>query len=883
MKLFRRRPKADNAEEDSNVSRAAGDAASKVIAGAAAGKGVAAAGKGIMAAGKGVMNVANAGVNIASSGADAAKGATANAASLAKNGVAGTVALAKDGVGAAKGGVADAAALAKGGVAGAVALAKDGVTGAADKAFKGFAGVAKTLRGGDAGSEGRGGGDDVVVARTPAGCWFTPSAGWPQDVDTWEDGAPPPLMPSAREAPALFAEGATSLQPIGELRIEVLEAEGLRSRDMMTSCDPYAVVLFEGYAARTHPIQGTSRPRWLPERSARAFALPVRLPFSCAYVALLDADVLRRKLNPGKSFINELGSTLGTSSLGSSIGRVVLELSTLTPGTEYDCWLPLHTKSTEAPDGRRRGFVRLRYSLRVKSERSRLLRYVMPPTIQPEFAVPFSKRTHLKHSRFAYSGIEPTNHFSLRVLRAHLVELSDALDECIEAVLFAYTDLLFWRGWRIPESVFACVAWQWLVSYPRFLPACIPLLGCHFLARSYQRSLVLATTRQQKSPSSSSSSAAAAAVTNLKGRTISRAISEQPGLMALAKGLILGSPPAILQVEPASAGGGGEGKASARDEDGGDDEEDDDDDDDEEEEDDDDDEEGEAGAGEGGGDAKGSGGLSGARALKALNPLRRKRAKAASIGRLRLVSRFVPSKGSFAAKLKELKKLVEAEIDEMIEDAEGEAKAEDGGQGKTLAGRMLGGAVDRVKSVNPLAVVLTPVQHGLGKLAAPVRSVERLLLWQDRVTTGWVWVGLLTLSVLLALPVLLLPWLAALLCRLVGLAALGPHMHLVGRWLAKRSAEAQAKEAAWAAADAEGKERLAEVAKAELLAKAKKKLEKAQARLSKRSRTQAARDAYISDNRYNLIVLPSRTSMRVKHRALADVTRSRAYAAPEGW
>ena len=205
MKLFRRRPKADNAEEDSNGSRAAGDAASKVIAGAAAGKGVAAAGKGIMAAGKGVMNVANAGVNIASSGADAAKGATANAASLAKNGVAGTVALAKDGVGAAKGGVADAAALAKGGVAGAVALAKDGVAGAADKAFKGFAGVAKTLRGGDAGSEGRGGGDDVVVARTPAGCWFTPSAGWPQDVDTWEDGAPPPLMPSAREAPARFA------------------------------------------------------------------------------------------------------------------------------------------------------------------------------------------------------------------------------------------------------------------------------------------------------------------------------------------------------------------------------------------------------------------------------------------------------------------------------------------------------------------------------------------------------------------------------------------------------------------------------------------------------------------------------------------------------
>ena len=196
---------------------------------------------------------------------------------------------------------------------------------------------------------------------------------------------------------------------------------------------------------------------------------------------------------------------------------------------------------------------------------------------------------------------------------------------------------------------------------------------------------------------------------------------------------------------------------------------------------------------------------------------------------------------------------------------------------------LLGGAVDRVKSVNPLAVVLTPVQHGLGKLAAPVRSVERLALWEDRVTTGWVWVGLLTLSVLLALPVLLLPWLAALLCRLVGLAALGPHMHLVGRWLAKRSAEAQAKEAAWAAADAEGKERMAEVAKAELLAKAEKKLEKAQARLSKRSRTQAARDAYISDNRYNLIVLPSRTSMRVKHRALADATRSRAYAAPEGW
>ena len=123
--------------------------------------------------------------------------------------------------------------------------------------------------------------------------------------------------PTAAEEPCLFPEllGKGSEEVLGELRVEILEAERLPKMDGVGTCDPYAVVVFEGCAARTLAVRGKAsdrqRPRWGSE-AARAFRFPVRCPYSCLYVALKDADDL-----------------LGNDGLDpdDDIGRVTLPLS----------------------------------------------------------------------------------------------------------------------------------------------------------------------------------------------------------------------------------------------------------------------------------------------------------------------------------------------------------------------------------------------------------------------------------------------------------------------------------------------------------------------------------------------------------------------------
>ena len=155
---------------------------------------------------------------------------------------------------------------------------------------------------------------------------------------------------------------------IGELCVEVLEAERLPKMDSgFGSADPYAIVLFEGTAARTSTIKQSRSPQWTCG-TARAFRFPVRCPYSCVYVALKDEDVVGS---------NEV------------IGRVIIELGSLYARTQYDCWLPLARSNLRHPG--RMGAVRLRYSVCFHSNRERILGYVRPPS-QPTFFMRFLKR-----------------------------------------------------------------------------------------------------------------------------------------------------------------------------------------------------------------------------------------------------------------------------------------------------------------------------------------------------------------------------------------------------------------------------------------------------------------------------------------------------------
>ena len=148
-----------------------------------------------------------------------------------------------------------------------------------------------------------------------------------------------------------------------------------------------------------------------------------------------------------------------------------------------------------------------------------------------------------------------------------------------------------------------------------------------------------------------------------------------------------------------------------------------------------------------------------------------------------------------------------------------------------------------IMTINPLAPVLGPLQRILGKVLVHVRTVHRVLAWEDRFVTTIVvrltqskpinfastFVRLnrdVALSpcvcagaqycqlVLLTLVLLIIPW-AFLLhwgARLVGFLLFGPHMHLVGRLLARNAAKAAEIESRYQKGDSKvRKEMIAEV------------------------------------------------------------------------
>ena len=77
-------------------------------------------------------------------------------------------------------------------------------------------------------------------------------------------------------------------QALGELRVEILETDGLPQMDLLGN-DCYAVVIFEDSLACTEVIAGVANPRW-HEQTARAFRFPVFAPHSQLQLALFDCD-----------------------------------------------------------------------------------------------------------------------------------------------------------------------------------------------------------------------------------------------------------------------------------------------------------------------------------------------------------------------------------------------------------------------------------------------------------------------------------------------------------------------------------------------------------------------------------------------------------------
>ena len=200
----------------------------------------------------------------------------------------------------------------------------------------------------------------------------------------------------------------------------------------------------------------TTNPKW-SATDPRAFRFPVQKPYSCLYVALLDEDVV---------------------GLSEGIGRVVIPLATLASGTEYDVWLPMHLQ-TDMSGLHTRGHLRLRYTLTL-SERSRLLEY--PFDSPRSFVLPFHSTARLRDAQFAIEGVDSDGRYSWDTLHDHFDELKEHL-QWANGVAGVVRKILFWKWPHSIVSAIHLVAWQFLVSFPVWIPSFLlieVLIRLHF-------------------------------------------------------------------------------------------------------------------------------------------------------------------------------------------------------------------------------------------------------------------------------------------------------------------------------------------------------------------------------------------------------------------
>ena len=315
--------------------------------------------------------------------------------------------------------------------------------------------------------------DTEVVEPTPENRWFTPMNGWPCD-DGNEHATPHHLMPTAKDAAPLFE---SEDKAIGELRVEVLEAENLPNMDAVSGMslgnktDAYALLLFEGFAAQTSVVFDSLNPRWggTDPKSFRAFRFPVMAPYSVLYVCMVDYDGTKA---------NAPSSSKGSFKIDGDdpIGRIAIQLGRLTASTQYDCWFQLGYGAIEKPNGKL-GSVRLRFSVTFKSERRRILSYLKDPPLP---VIPLNKKRYRKIAAFAKHGKLADESYNWAVLMVYVDELKANLKSAI-SVLAGLESWLLWRKRYIPCSMASCVAYQVIISYPHLIPSACCVMALVFL------------------------------------------------------------------------------------------------------------------------------------------------------------------------------------------------------------------------------------------------------------------------------------------------------------------------------------------------------------------------------------------------------------------
>jgi C2 domain len=139
---------------------------------------------------------------------------------------------------------------------------------------------------------------------------------------------------------------------IGALRVEVLGCVGLNR----TKPDVSVYMVCGDAAFCSDVLTGYRSPMW-PSVSRRACVFPIHHAYAKLYIGVFDVRIRKNKENDV------------------FCGRVAIDISCIRPNTEYDTTMPLRA-STFIYDKRKRGVIRVRFSIHWFDERAAVLSYL---------------------------------------------------------------------------------------------------------------------------------------------------------------------------------------------------------------------------------------------------------------------------------------------------------------------------------------------------------------------------------------------------------------------------------------------------------------------------------------------------------------------------
>jgi len=228
-------------------------------------------------------------------------------------------------------------------------------------------------------------------------------------------------------------------EAVGCIHMEVLQCFGLPRRDFRKKSSAFCILVCDRHAFKTDVIPPISNPMWL-SKMRRACVFPLCRAFSRVYIGVFATGKM------GDVFI----------------GRVVVDVSRLRPGSTYDVTLPLRL-SNQVYSRTKRGAIRFRMHLQWHDERSALLSYLTSTT--PRF-LPHDNITVKCTDNKAFQNVARVVHgydvpgkFSMKLAKATTREINFIRIHVLRYI--RKREIRNITQWRYPIiSLFIFVAWM---------------------------------------------------------------------------------------------------------------------------------------------------------------------------------------------------------------------------------------------------------------------------------------------------------------------------------------------------------------------------------------------------------------------------------------